>query len=197
MYPSMYCHELEKLDSHQRKEVEDNQNLVWWCYHRLKGTLPHNHHTDDDYFSIGILGLIRAVKTFNPERGAALSTWATAIITNHYKATRRYYRSHKPVLDTLSIDNEDEDWEMELECTDSSFYPEEIACNKALDELCREAFFGKFLSDKERKIVYYHAILGNTQGEVAERLGISQAHVSRMYNRAIRKMKAFMEIRLE
>lgn len=76
-------------------KFNENQNLIWECYHKLN-IYESNGHTKEDYFQIGAIGLIKAIDTYDMRKGMQFSTFACKCIMNELgmaiRATQRTSR---------------------------------------------------------------------------------------------------------
>ena len=148
----------------------------------------------EDLISIGTIGLIKAINTYNTERGIKLATYASRCIENEILMYIRKNASHKG---DLSIDEPlNTDWDgNELLLSDVLVSGDEAVggrLEKEEDErTVREAVAA--LDEREREIIELRYGLGGgrelTQKEVAERLGISQSYISRLEKRIIARLK--------
>lgn len=129
---------------------------------------------DDDLYSIGLIGVVKAVNTFNPNKGFTFSAYATQIIRNEILATFR----KKRIITVFSLDEP-----YQLENGDLVNFSEMIADSKSFekeviaDMQIKQAF--SKLSDRGKKIISL-SMDGKTQREIAKICGISQPQVSRI-----------------
>lgn len=135
---------------------------------------------DEDLYSIGIIGVLKAVNTFNPDKGVKFPTYATPIIRNEILMTFR----KKRITPTFSLDEP-----YQLENGDLVNFSETIADSKRFEEeviagMQMKQLFSA-LSDREKKIVSL-SMDGKKQTEIAKTCGMSQANVSRIA-KSIRK----------
>ncbi len=136
---------------------EDHLGLVWMMLRRV----PHPPQMREDLFQQGCVGLTRACLTWEEERGA-FSTWAACLILSEMRTHMRKCRPAPPI-----------DW------AEDAPSAEDVERRAML----RSVFAG--LSQEERKLVIYRHVMGLTQQETAQRLGVSQMSVSRR-ERAVR-----------
>ncbi len=157
----------------------------------------------EDLISIGTIGLIKAINTFNPDKNIKLATYASRCIENEILMYLR--RNNKTKLE-VSIDEPlNVDWDgNELLLSDILGTEEDVIYKSIEDEVDRK-MLGKALSklsERERVIVQLRFGLntedGNerTQKEVADILGISQSYISRLEKKIIKRLKKEM-LRLE
>lgn len=129
---------------------------------------------DEDLFSIGLIGVIKAVNTFNPDKGFAFSTYTAQIIRNEILMTFK----KKRITPAFSLDES-----YQLENGDLVNFSEMIADSKRFeDEVIADMQIKQMsstLSDREKKIISL-SMDGKTQREIAKICGISQPQVSRI-----------------
>lgn len=143
---------------------------------------------DDDLFAIGIVGVIKAVNTFDPDEGVKFSAYATPIIRNEILMTFR----KKQIIPAFSLDEPHK-----LDNKDEVYYADMIADNKSFEEdVLADMQYEEImnmLSDREQKIISLH-MGGKTQSEIAEICGISQAQISRIIKAAYKKCKKILDM---
>ena len=152
----------------------------------------------EDLISIGTIGLIKAINTFNPEKKIKLATYASRCIENEILM---YLRRNSKTKSEVSIDEPlNVDWEgNELLLSDILGTDADVIYKDIEEEVDRD-LLGKAmekLSQRERKIVEMRfGILPETtektQKEVADLLGISQSYISRLEKKIIGRLKKEM-----
>lgn len=154
--------------------------------------------TAEDLISIGTIGLIKAVGTFQPDRNIKLATYASRCIENEILM---YLRKTVNQRGEISIDEPlNVDWDgNELLLSDIlSCDAEEIGSQVEKEDERRLLIrlIGQ-LTPRERQIMSMRFGIGGkreyTQKEVAEQLGISQSYISRLEKRIIKKLKQQIE----
>lgn len=148
----------------------------------------------EDLISIGTIGLIKAVNTFNPEKNIKLATYASRCIENEILM---YLRKNQSTRTEVSIDEPlNTDWDgNELLLSDILGTDNDIICRGIEDEVDKMQLFSamKKLPERERTIMEFRFGLNNrsekTQKEVADMLGISQSYISRLEKRIIKRLK--------
>ena len=153
--------------------------------------------------SIGTIGLIKAINTFNPEKNIKLATYASRCIENEILM---YLRRNNKTRMEVSIDEPlNVDWDgNELLLSDILGTDEDVIYRDLEDETEKNLLNHAIsrLNPRERKIVELRYGLkdadGNemTQKEVADLLGISQSYISRLEKKIMKRLKKEI-IRLE
>ena len=153
----------------------------------------------EDLISIGTIGLIKSINTFNPERNIKLATYASRCIENEILMYLRRNSRHKQ---EVSLDEPlNVDWDgNELLLSDILGTEEDVIYRDIEKEVERKLLLGAIskLSDRERMIINMRFGLGSregremTQKEVATLLGISQSYISRLEKKIMRQLKKEM-----
>lgn len=154
----------------------------------------------DDLISVGTIGLIKAVDSYEFDKGVKLSTYAARCINNEILMLLRSNKKYKGVLSLNSIcPNTKNDSEVELEDLIQSdeeydvFNQVEKSCmyDKAVETI------DKSLNPIEKQIILKRfGVKGNdtlTQREVAKELGISRSYVSRIETKALKTIRKNMD----
>ena len=150
----------------------------------------------EDLISIGTIGLIKAINTYNKDKNIKLATYASRCIENEILMYLR--RNNKTKLE-VSIDEPlNVDWDgNELLLSDVLGTEEDVVSKNSEDEVelrLLEKAINK-LSNRERQIVELRYGIGDTDGnemtqkEVADLLGISQSYISRLEKKIIRRLR--------
>ena len=188
---------LGKLGPDQKEEarsvlIEHNLRLVVYIAKKFDNTGVGV----EDLISIGTIGLIKAINTFNPVKNIKLATYASRCIENEILM---YLRRNSKTKMEVSIDEPlNVDWDgNELLLSDILGTDEDVISRRLEDEaeisLLTKAI-GK-LSDREQTIVRLRFGIGSrdskeqTQKEVADLLGISQSYISRLEKRIMKRLK--------
>lgn len=149
----------------------------------------------DDLLSVGTIGLIKAIDTFNYDKNVQLSTYAARCINNEILMLIRANKKHKNVvsINSLTSSNE-EDNDLELKDVLSSDEDElfvQVDNNLTIQKI--KKIIETKLDKREREIIILRYGLNNkkalTQKEVAELLGISRSYISRIENKALNVIK--------
>ena len=148
----------------------------------------------EDLISIGTIGLIKAINTFNPTKKIKLATYASRCIENEILMYLR--RNSKTKLE-VSIDEPlNVDWDgNELLLSDILGTDEDLVLKPIEDDVDRQLLMDAVdkLTARERTIITLRFGLGGreekTQKEVADLMGISQSYISRLEKRIIVRLK--------
>jgi RNA polymerase sporulation-specific sigma factor len=170
--------------------IERNLRLVVYIARKFENTGVGV----EDLVSIGTIGLIKAINTFNPAKNIKLATYASRCIENEILM---YLRRNNKIKTEISIDEPlNVDWDgNELLLSDILGTENDIIYRSLEDEIDRELLNAamKKLSIREKKIMELRFGLSNgvekTQKEVADMLGISQSYISRLEKRIISRLK--------
>ena len=150
----------------------------------------------EDLISIGTIGLIKSINTFNPGKNIKLATYASRCIENEILMYLR--RNNKTKLE-VSIDEPlNVDWDgNELLLSDILGTDEDVIYRDIENEVERKLLLKAIdkLSDREKTIINLRFGLGTpdgqemTQKEVATLLGISQSYISRLEKKIMKRLK--------
>ena len=150
----------------------------------------------EDLISIGTIGLIKSINTFNPEKNIKLATYASRCIENEILM---YLRRNNKTKMEVSIDEPlNVDWDgNELLLSDILGTDEDVIYRGIENEVERKLLMNAVskLSKREKTIIQLRFGLGTpdgqemTQKEVANLLGISQSYISRLEKKIMRQLK--------
>lgn len=170
--------------------IEHNLRLVVYIAKKFENTGINI----EDLISIGSIGLIKAVNTFNPEKKIKLATYASRCIENEILM---YLRRNNKRKTEVSFDEPlNVDWDgNELLLSDVLGTDEDII-TRELDETVDKTLLLhalKNLNGREKQIMEMRFGLAGkkeqTQKDVAEELGISQSYISRLEKKIIKRLK--------
>ena len=170
--------------------IERNLRLVVYIARKFENTGVGV----EDLISVGTIGLIKAVNTFNPEKKIKLATYASRCIENEilmYLRRNSKVKAEVSFYEPLNID-----WDgNELLLSDILGTENDTVYNLIEDEVDKQLLFLalKNLNEREKEIVRLRfGLSGNsekTQKEVVDILGISQSYISRLEKKIISRLK--------
>jgi len=173
--------------------IERNLRLV---AHVIK-KYQHLEENPEDLISIGTIGLIKAIITFNPERNNKLGTYAARCIENEILMllrTKKKYSKEVSLYEPIGTDRDGN----EIQLFDIIEADEADAQTKITLKDDIRLLYEKLeseLSPRERLVLKMRYGLYNqeeyTQREIADQLGISRSYVSRIEKSAIEKLRDF------
>ncbi len=176
--------------------IERNLRLVAHVVKKYSIT----HDDTDDLISIGTIGLIKAITTFNPDKGTRLATYAGKCIENEIRMhLRSGKKSRNEVLlqDPIGKDKDGNEITLidKLSNDDESIF-DEVNLKFQIKKLYQ--CMKDILPEREQKVIELRYGLINgcelTQKEIAKMLGISRSYVSRIEKKAIKKLKSNFDI---
>ena len=170
--------------------IERNLRLVVYISRKFENT----GIGIEDLVSIGTIGLIKAVNTFDPVKKIKLATYASRCIENEILM---YLRRNNKIRSEVSLDEPlNIDWDgNELLLSDVLGTENDIISRPIEEEVDRQLLSQAMgnLTDREKLIMELRFGMGGidekTQKEVADRLGISQSYISRLEKRIIRRLR--------
>ncbi|TCP29100.1 RNA polymerase sigma-29 (SigE) subunit [Scopulibacillus darangshiensis] len=170
--------------------IERNLRLVVYIARKFENTKINI----EDLISIGTIGLIKAVNTFNPEKKIKLATYASRCIENEILM---YLRRNNKTKTEVSFDEPlNVDWDgNELLLSDVLGTDDDIITRdmerKVDRSLLKKAIL--LLNEREKEIMELRFGLAGgkekTQKDVADQLGISQSYISRLEKRIIKRLQ--------
>ncbi len=173
--------------------IEHNLRLVVFIARKFENTGVML----EDLISIGTIGLIKAVNTFDPQKKIKLATYASRCIENE---VLMFLRRHSRTRLEISLDEPlKTDWDgNELLLSDVLGTDPDMVTRSMEENADRQMLFAALsrLSPREQKIMHLRFGLGDqpemTQKEVADVLGISQSYISRLEKRILSRLHGDM-----
>ncbi|HHU33148.1 MAG TPA: RNA polymerase sporulation sigma factor SigK [Clostridia bacterium] len=169
--------------------IEHNLRLVAHITKKFEGS----GEDSDDLISIGTIGLIKAINTYDPAKGTRLATYAARCIENeilmHLRATKKQ-KVEVSLYDPIGVDKEGN----EISLIDVLGTEHDVVADSVENLFEQKRVMEKIiiLTSRERKVLELRYGLFNklrkTQREIAKKLGISRSYVSRIEKKAIEKL---------
>lgn len=188
---------LQKLGTEQDSQaksrlIEHNLRLVVYIAKKFDNTSVGV----EDLISIGTIGLIKAINTFNIDKNIKLATYASRCIENEILM---YLRRNNKTKMEVSIDEPlNVDWDGNELLLSDILGTDEDVIYRGIEQEVEKTLLGKAiakLNDREQTIIklrfglYAPDMKEKTQKEVADLLGISQSYISRLEKRIIKRLK--------
>ena len=175
--------------------IERNLRLV---AHVIKKYQNLDEDTED-LISIGTIGLIKAVVTFNPSKGNRLAAYASRCVENEvlmYLRSRKKNGKEVSLYEPIGTDREGNEIRLyDIMETDDDDIPEKIYLKENIQKLYEKV--ESELSQREKLVLKMRYGLYNgeqyTQREIARQLGISRSYVSRIEKSAVQKLRLFFK----
>ena len=188
--------QLDNPDSNVKKElIEHNLRLVVYIARKFENPGTGNI---EDLISIGTIGLIKAVNTFNPEKNIKLATYASRCIENEilmFLRKNSHVRSEVSIEEPLNIDWDGNELLLgDVLGTGIDEVSKDIESEMEIEVLNRAI---NRLTGREKQIMQLRfGLSGNreyTQKEVADLLGISQSYISRLEKKILNRLRKDLE----
>ena len=173
------------------KLIRHNMRLVAHIVKKYAGAAE-----TDDMISVGSIGLIKAINTYEPSRGTRLATYTARCIENEVLMFIRAGKKHRANVSLSDPVGTDKDGN-ELTIMDLLFEKEDKVFGSVEQSLMLEKFLSavkRLLDERETQVICMrYALTGGApqpQREVARRLKISRSYVSRIEKRALENLRA-------
>lgn len=188
----VWIEKLEKGDK-EAKDILIERNLRLVAHIAKK--YSSENRDNDDLISIGIIGLIKAVNTFNAGKGSRLATYAAKCIENELLMMLRGEKKKSREVslnEPIGMDKEGNTINL-LDVVEMDEPGALDAIEKAEDIVRVRQYVEKNLNQREREIINKRYGLNGevpvTQRKVGEEMGISRSYVSRIEKKALEKLK--------
>ena len=152
----------------------------------------------EDLISIGTIGLIKGISTFDMTKGARLATYAARCVENeilmHFRSQKKS-SSDVSLSDYIETGADGAALELMDVVSDDKDLMEQVSNRELIRQLCRAV--DTVLTDQEKQVICLRYGLGGNdphrQRQVAALTGISRSYVSRIEKRALEKLRAALE----
>ncbi len=189
--------ELMKIGDEEARNIliERNLRLVAHVIKKYSNTKVEQ----DDLISIGTIGLIKGINSFNVDKGSKLSTYVSRCIDNEilmYLRSTKKLNSEVYLNEPIGKDKDDNVVTLqEVLENDERNIEDEVDLKMKVKKLYKK--IGEILKDRERTIIELRFGLDGhkpkTQHEIADLLGISRSYVSRIETKALGKLNKELE----
>lgn len=170
--------------------IEHNLRLV---VHIIKKYYS-NYSEQDDLISIGTIGLIKGINSFNPDKGVKLATYAARCIENeilmHFRGTKKTSQDIS-MSEPIETDSEGNPLTLsDIICTEDTIVDD---LNEKFNQMKVRQLVKNIKNERDKTVIILRYGLDGaepmTQQEVANLLGISRSYVSRIETRVLAEMK--------
>lgn len=152
----------------------------------------------EDLISIGTIGLIKGIATFDPSKGARLATYAARCVENeilmHFRSQKKSAQDVS-LSDYIETGNDGAALSLMDVISDDRDLLEEVSLRESVRQL--RTAIDQVLTPQERVVIIWrYGLDGNPpqrQHEVAKRCGISRSYASRIEKRALQKLRAALQ----
>ena len=175
------------------KLIEHNLRLVAHIVRKYYASSPE----EDDLISIGTVGLIKSVDSFDIDNGARFATYAAKCIQNEilmYFRSRKKYQMEVSLNDPIETDRDGSALTYADVVATEDNIAEELDAKIKISKAAR--YIMQNLDEREREIIVTRYGLDGgkpaTQRETAEKLGISRSYVSRIEKAALEKIRKIL-----
>jgi RNA polymerase sporulation-specific sigma factor len=188
--------ESKYVELYQKGDMDARNTLIEHNL-RLVAHIIKKYYTQtcdqDDLISIGTIGLIKGISTYDPQKGVRLATYASKCIENEILM---YFRSLKKAASDLSLsDAIDSDGEGNTLSLMDVLFIERLSLKENCSSLRKH--ITEALTPREAEIIILRDGLNNhpprTQREIAAICGISRSYVSRIEKKAVEKLRQCFE----
>ena len=188
------CLKRYKEGDQEAREILINRNMRLVAHVIKKYQSPD--YEMEDLLSVGTIGLIKAVNTFDPNKGSRLATYAAKCVENEILMLFRAGKKFSREISTYDPIGTDKDGEtvslLDILEAEGKEALEQVILKQDI-RMLYEAY-EQNLKDTEKTVIRMrYGLFGSrehTQREIADEMGISRSYVSRIEKRAIEKLKA-------
>lgn len=194
---------LEKFQSSNQEEAKSAKQVLIERNLRLVAHIAKKYQSSDvdmeDLISIGTIGLIKAIASYDVSKQSKLGTYASRCIDNEilmYFRTRKKSQREVSLFEPIGKDKEGNEIHLvDIIEQQSQDIVEKMYITDCIQKL--KYIIDKCLDEREKEILYLRFGLEGieelTQREIGEKLGISRSYISRIETKALKKLKNELE----
>ena len=176
----------------EARDVLIKHNLRLVAHIAKKFDSPQNDC--DDLISIGTIGLIKGINTFNPDKGAKLATYVARCTENEILMHLRSQKKRKcevSINDPVGVDREGNEITLQdILGTENDIVADKVEISMEYEQILRKMYI---LNQREKEVLIMRFGLDGhkplTQREIGKKLGISRSYVSRIEKKALEKLR--------
>ena len=189
--------EKEYIQKYTEGDLQAKHILIERNLRLVAHVIKKYQYVDEDLISIGTIGLIKAIVTFNPSKGNRLAAYASKCVENeilmHLRARKKTSKEIS-LYEPIGTDREGNEIKLyDIIETDEDDIPERVCLKENIQKLYEKV--ENELSQREKLVLKMrYGLYGGeeyTQREVAKQLGISRSYVSRIEKSAVEKLRVF------
>lgn len=192
--PRSQVDDQEPAPSQYELEIAQWESLVWYVVNRLKPRLPHSV-SEEELHSAGMVGLLKAARSYDPSRGAEFKTYAyhrirgamldelrsLDFLPRSLREKAREKGEQAPAVIGLPTDEDGSD-SLEVEAMISGAIE-----NQELAEALQIAI--RSLPDKMRVVMHLYYNEGRRMREIGEELNLTESRVSQIHSAAVARLR--------
>ena len=200
--PLTMAEEQHYLQQYQRGDMEAKTILIERNLRLVAHVVKKYQGADvelDDLISIGTIGLMKAISTFDPGKTTRLSTYAARCIDNELLMmfrTRKKHSREVSLSEPIGTDKEGNTISL-IDVVENDEMDTLEQIEKAENISLVQKYVAQILNEREKEIIVWRYGLDGkkpmTQKKVGEKLGISRSYVSRIEKRALEKLKKALD----
>lgn len=180
------------LNFYENTDIFVNRNLRLVAY--IVKKFATNKTDFDDFFSVGTIGLMKAVNTFNPEKEIKFATYASRCIENeilmYMRASKKHNITSLDEIISTDYDGNELTYKDVIKDEKSSNFQETFLNHDLASDLLDIAL--NRLTYKEQVVLLYK-LAGKKQKSIGKLMGLSQSYISRLEKSTHKKIKRFFK----
>ena len=194
---------LEQYQNGTEAEQKEAKDMLVMHNLRLVAHIAKKYYVlspdHEDFLSIGIVGLLKAISTYDMEKSIRLATYASRCIENEILMSLRAakkYQNDVSIFEPIGSDKEGNEITMlDVISEETVDFADQIYRKKQMHQMC-DAIHAVLTPREKTVLILRYGLQGDqakTQQEVADLLGISRSYISRIEKKALKKVREYME----